>query len=311
MTTVRKRIKLIINPNSQRLKVSLLLSSIIGKFKNAGFDVDLYKTKGGGDAIEVAREAVRSGGFEVIVAGGGDGTVNEVINGMMPNPIQMGILPLGTSNGLAQELNISLNPLKSVDTIINGSCVKMDVGFANGRYFGLMLGCGYDAITVENTNLKLKKIAGKFAYVLAAIKSLKKLKSNRIQLVVDGDRLDEDSVFVVVSNTRRYAGKYSLTPNARYDDGFFDVFMYTGDSFFSFIHFALKTIWHKEFNAPDTMLFQAKNLLIYSSGRVPYQVDGDPFGELPVQVQIFPSAIEIFGSKIINNLKTKKNSNEI
>lgn len=293
-----KRIKLIVNPNSQRLKVSLLLTSIISKFEKSGYEVDLYKTVGGGDAIEVARQAVDSGEFDIVVAGGGDGTVNEVINGLMPNPIQMGILPLGTSNGLARELNIPLNPLKSADVMMNGTSVTIDVGIANGRYFGLMLGCGFDALAIEHTNLQLKRFTGKYAYAIGGLKKLYKYKSHRIQLVVDGKRLDEDALFVVVSNTKLYGGKYTLTPNAHCDDGIFDVFMYTGDGLFSFIRFILKVISHKKLDSPDTNLFQAKNLLIYSAGRVPYQADGDAFGELPVQVQIFPSAIEILGAKL-------------
>lgn len=307
----KKKMKLIINPNSQRLKVSLLQSSIINKFESGGYELDVYRTIGGGDAIEVAREAARSNNYDIVVAGGGDGTVNEVINGLMPNPIQMGILPLGTSNGLARELNIPLNPLKSAEAIIEGTSVKVDVGVANGRYFGIMLGCGFDALAVEETNLKLKKFAGKYAYVIAAIKNLYKYKSHRINLIVDGERLDDDATFVVVSNTRRYAGKYSLTPKALYDDGIFDIFMYTKDSLFSFIIFAFKVVLFKEFETPDAKLFRAKNLLIFSSDRVPYHVDGDPFGELPVQVQIFPSALEILGTNPKIDHEDKVDENEI
>ena len=90
MISPSRKMKLIVNPNSQPLKVALFLQPIISKFTKAGFTVDLYKAKGGGDATMVARESAKSGNYELVVAAGGDGTVNEVLNGLMSHPVKIG-----------------------------------------------------------------------------------------------------------------------------------------------------------------------------------------------------------------------------
>jgi diacylglycerol kinase (ATP) len=303
-----KQIKLIVNPNSQRMKVTLFLQSIVTRFEKGGCKVDVYKTLGGGDATDVAREAAKSGDYEVVVAGGGDGTVNEVLNGLMPNPIKMGILPLGTSNGLARELNIPLNPFRAVDAILNGHSTQIDVGIANGRYFGIMVGCGFDAYAIEKTNLRFKRFAGKYSYVFAAIKSLYRYKSNRIRLVVDGQPLDEDAVFVVVSNAQLYGGRYRLTPNASVDDGMLDVFVYKGRSIYRFLYLAIKMLMQRQLDSSDTVCLRAKNLLLYAKDRVPYQADGDALGELPVQIHILPLALEIVGTGTAEDAESIKSN---
>lgn len=280
------------------MKVSLFLHAIVTKFEKGGYEVDVYKTQGHGDAINAAREAASSKEYDLVVAGGGDGTINEVLNGLLPSPIKLGILPLGTSNGLARELNIPLNPFKSVDAILSGGSEFIDIGIANGRYFGVMLGCGFDAYAIEQTNLRMKRFTGRYAYVFAGLKSIYKYKSHRIKVIADGQKLENDAIFVVVSNAQLYGGKYVLTPEASTNDGEFDVFLYTGTSLTRLIYYGLNLIVHRSPNSKDTMRFRAKNLVLHAEKRVPYQADGDALGELPVQVQIIPSAVEILGARI-------------
>lgn len=305
MISSTKKIKLIVNPNSQPLKVALFLQPIITKFTKAGFTVDLYKTKGGGDATLVAREAVVSGDFEIVVAGGGDGTVNEVLNGLMPHPVMMGILPLGTSNVLCRALKLPLNPLKAADAIISGRSTKIDIGLANDRYFAIMISCGFDAYAIEQTSLKVKKITGRYAYVIAGIRSIYHYKPGRISLIADGKEMESDAMLLCISNAHLYGGNYRLTPDAKIDDGLFDIFMYTGKDIYRFVYYLLRLFLHFHLNFPDTVRFRVKELTLNSSSRVLYQGDGDLLGQLPAHISILPSALEVAGVKGWKKTKRK------
>lgn len=287
--------KLIVNPNSKPLKITLFLQKICKKFEQAGFEVDVYKTKGGGDATDVARESKKSGDYDIIVAAGGDGTINEVLNGIMPDPIEMGILPLGTSNVLCRALKLPLNPLKAADAIISGKSLNIDIGLANSRYFSTMVSCGFDAYTIEQTSLRVKKITGKYAYVIAGIKSIYHFKPQPISLIADNKPMNSDAMLICISNAHLYAGNYQLSPDAKIDDGLFDVFIYTGKDIYRFIYFLSRLFFRFHLNYPDTKRFRVKNLELKTPGRVLYQGDGDLFGRLPLKVTIMPAALKIAG----------------
>jgi len=299
----KKKIKLIVNPNSKPLKVALFLQTICSKFEKAGYEVDIYKTIGGGDASIIAREAATSGDYEMVVSGGGDGTVNEVLNGLMPNPVKLGILPLGTSNVLCRALKLPLNPLKAVDAILNRESKKIDVGLANDRYFSTMISCGFDAYAIEQTSLKVKKFTGRYAYVYAGIKSVYHYQPKRIQLLADGKPMNSDAMLLCISNAHLYGGNYMLTPKAKIDDGLFDVFLYTGHNVYRFVYYMLRLFLHFHLNFPDTVRFRVKKLELQSDGRVVYQGDGDLFGKLPLKITMIPSTLEIAG---VNGKKNPK-----
>ena len=297
MTAPPKRMKLILNPNSKPLRVALFLQSLIHRFEAGGYEVDVQKTRYAGEAVEIARAAKASGRYDVVVAGGGDGTVNEVLNGLMPDPIPMGILPLGTSNVLARALNIPLLPIKAADAINTGIIKRIDVGLANGRYFAIMLSCGYDAYAIEKTSLRVKRFTGKYAYIWAGIKSIYHFQAPRIHIEADGRPFDSDAMIIVISNAHLYGGNYRLTPDAKIDDGLFDVFIYNGTSITRLIYYGLRVLSHLPLNYRDTIRFRARELKLESKHRVLYQADGDLFGRLPVTVQVIPRALEVVGVK--------------
>ncbi len=290
-----KKMKLIVNPNSKPLKIKLYLQTICNKFEKAGFEVDVYKTKGDGDATDVAREVKKSGDYDIIVAGGGDGTINEILNGIMPDPMEMGILPLGTSNVLCRALKLPLNPLKAADEIISGKSQNIDIGWANGRYFSIMISCGFDAYAIEQTSLRVKKFTGKFAYITAAIKSIHHFKSQRISLIADKKLMQFETMLICISNAHLYGGNYQLTPEAKINDGLFDVFIYTGTDTYKFVYYMSRLFLRFHLNSTDTKRFRVKNLELKTSGRVLYQGDGDLFGQLPVKVKMIPAALKIAG----------------
>ncbi len=298
MVVSQKRMMLIINPNSKPLKVALFLQMIISKFEKGGYTVDLFKTHGEGDATRIAHEAALSNKYEIVVAGGGDGTVNEVLNGLMPQPCKMGILPLGTSNVLCRSLNLPLNPLKAADAILSGRSKKIDLGQANDRYFAIMVSCGYDAYAIEQTSLRAKRFTGKYAYIYAGIKSIYHYQPQRIYLISDGKPVSYNAMVIVVSNAHLYGGNYRLTPDAQIDDGVFDVFIYTGNNVYRFLYYCVRLLFRHPVEVRDAVRTRVRNLQLTSPGRVLYQGDGDLFGKLPLTIRILPAVLEIAGVKL-------------
>jgi len=274
----------------------VFLPKILRMFEERGIGIDLSRTSGSGDATRIAREAKDSGTYDLVIAAGGDGTMNEVLNGLMPDPPKMAILPLGTSNVLARALRIPLHPLKAAEAILSGSSRKIDVGVANGRYFAIMLSCGYDAYAIEKTNLKVKRFTRKYAYIWAGVKSTVRFHAPRVRIVADGRRMENDTLIVVISNAHLYGGDYQLTPNAKIDDGLFDVFVYKGSSVVRLLYYGLRIMAHLPVNFPDTVRFRARELELSADRRVLYQGDGDLFGELPVRISILPRSLEVAGA---------------
>ena len=293
----KRKIKIILNPISKPLKILLFLQPAIDLFEKAGYEVNLQKCLHYGDAEIEAKKAAERGKYDIIVAAGGDGTFNQVINGIMGTNIPLGLIALGTSNVLMRSLGFPLNPIDAAKIILEGNLKKWDLGMANGRYFAIMASCGFDALATEETNLKLKRFMGKYAYILAAIQNIPTYKPYRMHISLDGKETHYRPIFVSISNAPFYGGGYTLTPDAKMDDGLLDVFLFDSSSFSRLLYFALRVILNLPLNLREISIVRAKAVELQAPGRVPYQVDGDVFGSLPVKVSIQPRAIPIITPK--------------
>jgi YegS/Rv2252/BmrU family lipid kinase len=198
------KIKLIVNSKAGSYKnkiASLLLPKIVKKLKKSGITVDLFFTKKKNDAFKEAKVSLN---YDAIVASGGDGTINEVVNGIGTSGIPLGIIPLGTVNLLPKELKIPQNPLKACETIIKGNVKKIDLGKAGEHYFTLMAGIGFDAEVINNMVPKVKRILGGGAYFFSGIKMLTEYKPTLMSVKIE-DTIERMGYFIVVSNAKRYA----------------------------------------------------------------------------------------------------------
>ena len=287
------RLEIILNPISKPLKILLYLKPAIEILEQAGYTVDIHKSAHFGDAETEARRAARSGKYDLLVAAGGDGTYNQVINGIIGTDMPLALMPLGTSNVLMRSLKFPLNPVDAARVIVEGQLKKWDLGRINGRYFANMTSFGLDAYATERTNLKLKRVAGKYAYIWSAIQNLPFYRPYPMSLIVDGKPLPHRPIFVNVANAPLYGGEYKLTPNARMDDGELDVFIFDSQNIYRLLYFALRVILNFPLNLPEISVRRARRVEITAPGRVPYQVDGDTMGSLPAQISIHPRAIKI------------------
>jgi lipid kinase YegS len=200
----------------------------IRALRNDGLQIDVRVTWEGGDASRFAREAALSG-HEVVVAGGGDGTVNEVVEGLVEgsaqttSPPSLAILPLGTANDLALACGIPLDPLAAMRFAVEGPTARIDVGQANGRRFVNVATGGFGTQVTTATPNELKKALGGAAYLLTGLTHFSSIRPEHARLSGPGFSWQGPFLVLAVGNGRQAGGGHRLCPEALLDDGLLDV----------------------------------------------------------------------------------------
>jgi diacylglycerol kinase (ATP) len=258
-------------------------------------DCALKPTQQAGEAAHLAREAVEEG-FDTIVAAGGDGTVNEVLNGLAAAPdgparARLGVLPLGTVNVFALEHGIPFKLQAAFETIRRGTEQAVDLpwvelqsgGQTKRLCFAQMAGAGIDARAVERVDWATKKRVGRVAYALAFLQALNERRP-LVECRVGGERVSGE--WVLLGNGRFYAGSYAFFPKAVPGDGLLDVCVYPRLGWWTLMRFALCAAIGRVYAPPDMRHFQCEQLELHSAQRVPMELDGEAAGELPARVSI-------------------------
>ena len=273
-----------------------IVEAVQQALSNRGCDVSLYPTQSAGDATRYL--SAYTGPLDVIAVAGGDGTVNEVVNGLRQRDNQsyrLALIPTGTTNVLAAELGIGKAPDKIADIIINGREKPIYLGDINGRRFVLMAGVGYDAWVVDNVDLALKKKVGKLAYVLSMLKQLRHFGKKTYQLTVDGEHYQANSV--VITNGRYYAGSFVLSRQADLSKATTQVLMISGRNPLKFLGILLGLPLGIMEKMPGMKSVAARHvqieLLNAGTEREPVQADGDSLAELPLHLQMEDSPVRL------------------
>lgn len=214
---VPKALLLIVNPTAGRRRRGLV-DAVAARVRAEAWAVDVVETQAAGDARRLA-ETCDARRYGVIAVAGGDGTINEVVNGLAgrgDDAPAIGIVPLGTANVLAHELGLGFSPAAVARTMTGGRALSMQPGEAvNGsgaRCFSLMAGAGFDAKVVAGVSAPLKRRLGRAAYVWRSLVEARRYKPVRYQVEIDGVRHEASSV--IVTRSRHYAGPYVVAPNA-------------------------------------------------------------------------------------------------
>lgn len=274
----RSRLYVIYNPTAgwngrRRLRRVL---QILDTF---GCAVTIRETAGRGDAEALARRAADEA-CDAIVVAGGDGTINDVINGLTAGAPPIGIVPLGTANVLAAEIGLAQDPLTIARAITMGTPIPAFAGIANHRRFALMAGIGFDARVVEGLNLRLKRTIGKAAYVASALSALRRTRPQRYEIDVDGEPFTAAGVVVV--KTRHYGGPYVIVPSARLDQPSLHVALFDSGGPKAIARYAAGLLSNSISNLSDVRILCAKRVAIRGPIGERVQVDGDLHAELPL-----------------------------
>lgn len=304
-----KKTILIINPKAgKRIFLNFYLPLIEVRLSKYNIKYEKIFTKKPGDATIIASNYAKLVDF--IIVFGGDGTIREVVEGITKTPIPIGIIPFGTVNVLALDLKIPFNPIKAINTIIEGNIKKIDIGFINTIPFLLMCSSGIDALAVHNVNLNTKKIIGPIAYIFSAIKSIIIYRPHKITInIIDQDIIDE-GYLVIISNSRFYGGKFVIDKDTSIDDGLLNIFLFKKGLIKDTFRLFAGVLLNKIEQVPGIVYYKGKEIYLNSKKKVYMQIDGDKAPPPPAHITIKKRIIPIFTprqkkkqSNLINDLK--------
>lgn len=286
---VTKRALLIVNPAARG-------APPIGKLRAAaealnGWETSLNETSAAGDATDMAREAARMG-IDVVVACGGDGTVNEVANGLAGSETALAAVRGGTANVWAKEIGLPKDPAKAIGLLPNGDRRTVDLGLAGDRYFLLMAGIGFDASIVQRVSSSLKRRLGAIAYAIPAIGRAFGHRAVEADLVVDGEPKPSPLYWLLLGNTRNYGGVLGLTHMARTDDGLLDVCLLQHGGPPRLAWLALWALFKRHQHRAEVVYEKVRSLDVQTPG-LPVQIDGEYLGETPMTFSVAPGALHV------------------
>jgi YegS/Rv2252/BmrU family lipid kinase len=273
---------LIINPVSGGYS-ELKLRQVTTALKAGGLVPELLLTENADDAERFSRRICQERDEPFLIAAGGDGTINGIINGLVAEKATLAVLPLGTANVLSRELGI-VSLEDAVARIVRGATRSLTVGLLEAsivrRRFLLMAGIGVDGFIVRGVRESEKQIVGKGAYLLSAVRLLIHWEFDRLEVTADGKRIECHSI--VVCNAARYGGGFILAPGADLFSSGFQVACIAANSRSAYLRLALAVISGRVMENHDIVHFGAEELLI--SGKKAVQADGDFCCAAPVRI---------------------------
>lgn len=271
------KIKLIANPvagGDARSKIDRAVSWLQG----AGATVDLFLTEKRGDAMQAARTA-KCAGYDRIIAAGGDGTLNEIINGLVPSAIPLAFIPFGTTNVFALEVGIPFEVEQACAVALRGQARPVCLGLAGDTRFLLMAGIGFDAEVVAGVSLPLKRRVGKLAYLVSSLVVLLRSSSGTVE-VVDEHGHHYQGCSAIIGNGRYFGGRFSITPEASLQDDTLEVCLFRRRGRFGFLCSMIKVVLGWPLAEREVWRFKGRKLTV-SGSKAAVQLDGDYYGRLP------------------------------
>jgi YegS/Rv2252/BmrU family lipid kinase len=248
----------------------------------ADYRVEIRPTGARGDAESFAREAAASGTWQAVIAAGGDGTINEVVNGLAGSRMPLGLLPMGTANVLASELGIA-DPQAAARAIVAGRTRTIHLGRCGARYFTMMAGVGFDARVVAGIRTAEKRRLGKLAYVLQSARELYQRSAPHLELALDG--VEERASSVIIANGHYYAGRYVVAPEASLDDPSLIACRFARGDRFGIIRAAAFLGMGLMPHLPDLSRKPAQVIELLSPAGEPVQADGDIVAHIPCRIE--------------------------
>jgi diacylglycerol kinase (ATP) len=286
-----KRVHIIVNPVSGNGQAAVAARELMEALQALGCECQLTETKERGDAEQAAQEQ----DFDVIVSVGGDGTTSEIVNGLNGKQTPLAIFPMGTANVLAGALELPNDPEAVAEMIVKGKTQALDCGLHAGRRFIMGAGAGLDGQLVETIHSGRQGTMGHSGWIGPALQGIAGYEFPYIRVSVDGNMICEDAHCVLVRNCGSLAGIFPVMPEARCDDGVFDVLVIrdlTVGKLFELAAMAFTPNFHER----EDIIYTKGTLIEAESPEgmdVPVQRDGDPAGLLPARWEADVSAVRL------------------
>ncbi len=286
-----KKVLLIINPNSGFGLGKTYLPKIKEFFEKKNIKLDVFQTKKSKDATNFARKNKNK--YNIIIASGGDGTINEVINGLVGGKASLAIIPLGTANVLASQFNIPTDVEQACKLILKKKPKKVDLGKANNHYFLQSCGVGFDGLVISQVNTKYKQKTGKLLFYLNIFKCLFKFSLPELRIIVD--KKLTNGYTAIIMNSKYYGGKIIMAENAKMNDGLFDIIVFEKSSPLLMFQVVFSGIlFGKLLDFDNISIYKGKNIKIQSVGEKSFvQTDGELIGKTPIKISVLHNKLKV------------------
>jgi YegS/Rv2252/BmrU family lipid kinase len=296
----------IVNPGAGFTGFRKQIQSAIAHLAELGCTIKRTETTGPGDATRLARQAVEDG-FDVVVAVGGDGTINEVINGLAGTDTALAVLPAGTANVYAADMGIPIASLLNPDAvsaaaeiIVTGQRRRIDLGrltLADGtsRYFLMWCGVGLDAAIsqAKKSNTSNRKSLAYLAWFVSAMTVLFEFRGIPATIKMDNETIEERIIVAVASNGQLYGRVWRMAPDAKINDGLLDVGVMVGHQWWEILKHGVGLTLRRHIQSPNFHLHRTTRLSLTTRHPMPVHVDAETIGMTPIEIEVVPLALEI------------------
>ena len=285
-----KRCRLIRNPTAGVNWSHALRQRVLDRLMDWIPSIEITTTQSRGHATQLAREAAASG-CDLVIAAGGDGTLNEVINGITGSGTAVAFLPSGTGNSIAYSLGLPLHPLADVTALRRGQVREAYLGLADGRYFALMVGIGFDAYAVKKVRYGIKRILGRASYIVSGSGALLGYRYP-IFTVKIGKKSYTGST-VVIAKSQYYASRFRMAPDVSLEKPEFQVFIFTGRGALTYLKYVGAVVMNRHMRLSDVISIKANEIQVSPQTGLLAHMDGDVLPNIPAEIRIADERIRI------------------
>ena len=271
-----KKMLFVMNPFAGQRRANRFLPDIISLYNRAGYDVTTYMTGGPGEAVQVVERLAPQ--MDLIVACGGDGTMNETISGILRSgaDVPIGYIPAGSTNDFASSLGLSANIMQAAQEVLEGSPQPYDVGDFGGRYFSYVASFGAFTRTSYATPQTIKNALGHTAYLLEGIQELSQIRKEHIRMEIDDMVVEDDFLFGAISNATSVGGILTLDPKqVDLSDGKFEILLVRAPRNLTEISECIQAVQSQKYNCAMITFRSASQVRVYASEDMPWTLDGE------------------------------------
>lgn len=292
------QVALIANPHAGRggTKREQDVERFTARLKDHQISVEVQYTRSAGDATRIAAELSHHQKFNTIIASGGDGTINETLQGLIGSKTRLAVWPAGTANVLAREIKMPAHPERAADVIARANARRIHLGIATEeasgtqRYFFLMAGIGLDASVVQRVRPQLKRRLGEAAFWYSGLEHLATWEPEFFTLEIDGETFP--ATFAAIGKSARYGGNLAITPRAKLEEPLFEVCIVNSQSRLRYLQLLADLMRGANAQDTDDVLFK-QTTQVRALGRAAVQADGELIGQLPMTFAIAPETVEL------------------
>lgn len=289
------RIALIANPKSGRNQGVIAAAQAQEVFRRAGWEVATKLTERPGDAERLARDAAQDG-HDAVFACGGDGSLSEVVRGLLDTGVPAGVVPAGTGNDFARAIGLSRNPCEAAAQLVRGEPTRIDLLDVNGGAFWAVniVGLGFDARVCERINRRPRLLGGVSAYLVAVAQELVSYRATEVRLRVDEEQWEGRALLIAIANATSYGAGMKISPASRIDDGLLDVVVVEHMSRGEFLRALPRVFKGSHLTHPAVGVWQGKEVEVQTPEPCPVMADGDVQCETPLHVRIAEGRAEVW-----------------